>query len=717
MKKKNQLWSIGLLTVLLCITGTKAYAYDIMATNDDGISIYYDWTNNHTELAVSRGEYFITEENTGTVAIPEYVTYQDATYPVTSIGRAAFYSCRGLKGVTIPNSVVTIGEDAFCFTGLESVIIPNSVTTIGNRAFYICSDLSSVTMSESVATIGGWAFAQCPSIKSITIPNSIEEIGQCAFQGCDGLKSVTFHCKEIGGWFAGLSNIREVVIGEEVTAIGGTAFYNFYQMTNVDIPNSVTSIGSHAFSGCKGLKNIVIPSGVTNIGEQAFQGCSQLTSVVIPDGVTSIGKETFEGCEKLTNAIISNNVVNIGERAFANCSSLTSVVIPPSVTSIDNGAFYFCISMTSLTIPNSVTSIGENSFIGCNAINDLRVPVTDYSAFCNNGYVSLIWQRIGKWIKLIDDEGQEIKDITIPEDVTHICSYAFSGCSGLTSLSIPNSVSTIGDNAFWGCSGLTSLSIPNSVSSIGDNAFYQCHGLTSLLIPNSVEAIGYMAFYGCPLENVVIRNCNTTRNSSFSYNTYEHATLYVPAGKLMDAFDSDWYVFYNIREIALNPSELSPSSAYLMMNMHDFNFAVYDGVGDKVVSVESLYDVEEDNPDCSWQIVKEDGKYYLYNIGAYQYASINDSGELVLSSTPTAINIKESENGILLGDNLEKFWGFVLNEKVQAGSIVVGIEGPYITDATQSKIISLGGCYINEPLKGVNIIRMNNGKTMKVVVK
>ena len=185
----------------------------------------------------------------------------------------------------------------------------------------------------------------------------------------------------------------------------------------------------------------------------------------------------------------------------------------------------------------------------------------------------------------------------------------------------------------------------------------------------------------------------------------------------MDAFDSDWDVFYNIREIALNPSELSPSSAYLMMNMHDFNFAVYDGVGDKVVSVESLYDVEEDNPDCSWQIVKEDGKYYLYNIGAYQYASINDSGELVLSSTPTAINIKESENGILLGDNLEKFWGFVLNEKVQAGSIVVGIEGPYITDATQSKIISLGGCYINEPLKGVNIIRMNNGKTMKVVVK
>jgi hypothetical protein len=92
MKKKNQLWSIGLLTVLLCITGTKAYAYDIMATNDDGITIYYDWTNNHTELAVSRGEYFITEENTGTVAIPEYVTYQDATYPVTSIGRAAFRS-------------------------------------------------------------------------------------------------------------------------------------------------------------------------------------------------------------------------------------------------------------------------------------------------------------------------------------------------------------------------------------------------------------------------------------------------------------------------------------------------------------------------------------------------------------------------------------------------------------------------------------------------
>jgi len=136
---KKPFYSSFLLTALLSMVGIPVLAYDIAVENEDGITIYYSWTNNHTELAVSRGIFFISEENNGNLVIPDSVTYQETTYPVTSIDRMAFYSCVGLKNITIPNSVDSIGDSAFSScTSLTSVTIPNSVLSIGNSAFYVC---------------------------------------------------------------------------------------------------------------------------------------------------------------------------------------------------------------------------------------------------------------------------------------------------------------------------------------------------------------------------------------------------------------------------------------------------------------------------------------------------------------------------------------------------------------------------------------------------
>ena len=248
MKKQLLLFAMILLPLV-------ASAHDIVVQNADGVTIYYNYINDGTELAVTFcGSSYNDHSNEyqGNVAIPEEVTYMNRTRKVTSIGSYAFFD----------NS------------GLTSVTIPNSVTSIGSGVFRGCSGLTSITIPNSVTSLGGGAFGYCTGLTSITIPNSVTSIESQAFYRCSGLTSVT--------------------IPNSVTSIESQAFYDCYGLTSVTIPNSVTSIGPDAFYRCSGLTSITIPNSVTSIGSQAFWGCTGLTSVTIPNSVTSIGKGAFD---------------------------------------------------------------------------------------------------------------------------------------------------------------------------------------------------------------------------------------------------------------------------------------------------------------------------------------------------------------------------------------------------------------------------------------
>ena len=177
--------------------------------------------------------------------------------------------------------------------------------------------------------------------------------------------------------------------------------------------------------------------------------------------------------------------------------------------------------------------------------------------------------------------GEEVKDLVIPNNVENIGGCAFRGCSGLTSVTIPNSVTSIGEEAFATCVGLTSVTIGNSVESIGDMAFLECVGLTSVTIPNSVTSIGEYAFGTCSwLTSVTIgnsvesigkyafnrcyelldvycyaENVPSIESNVFGSSTFNNATLHVPAASL-DSYKSTspWSSFSNI--IAL-PQEIT----------------------------------------------------------------------------------------------------------------------------------------------------------------
>ena len=251
----------------------------------------------------------------------------------------------------------------------------------------------------------------------------------------------------------------------------------------------------------------VIKNGITSIGDWAFYNCSSLTSIEIPNSVTSIGDNAFGLCSSLTSIEIPNSVTSIGDCAFEWCISLTSIEIPNSVTSIGDWAFYNCSGLTSIEIPNSVTSIGEGAFANCWSLTSIEVDFNNKYYSSEDGYLF----NKEKNIFIAYPAGKEEKYYLIPNSVTSIGGYAFSGGSSLTSIEIPNSVTSIGDYAFYNCSSLTSIEIPNSVTSIGNEAFYNCHSLTSIEIPNSVTSIGDWAFYNfSSLTSIEIPNSVTS---------------------------------------------------------------------------------------------------------------------------------------------------------------------------------------------------------------
>lgn len=442
---------------------------------------------------------------------------------------------------------------------IMTAVIEPGVTNICSFAFFGCKNLTSVTIPEGVTSIGSYAFNAC-NLTSMEIPASVTAIGTLDASALGAGRNLT-------GYFVDEKNTAYTSVDGILFSKDGTVLVAYPQGkndTSYSIPESVTCIASDAFGGSR-LTSVTIPESVTSIRLGAFFGCNGLTSITIPKSVVSIGDLALADCANLSNiyADEENTVYTSVDGILFNKEKTTLAIypsgrkntsyrIPGGVTSIGDYAFDGC-GLTSVTIPGSVTSIGSSAFSGCPSLKDVyyagtqtqwdAVQIGDYNGplfkatlhfkFANSVAFGscgddLTWDigadrtltisGIGAMLDYeytTDDNGDRHTTapwyaysptkLVIEDGVTYIGHYAFLGCGLTGSVTIPETVTGLGWESFGLCGGLTDVTIPASLTKIRYGTFNGCTGLTSAVIPEGVPMIDGIAFAGCTgLTSIVI---------------------------------------------------------------------------------------------------------------------------------------------------------------------------------------------------------------------
>ena len=486
-----------------------------------------------------------------------------------------------------------------------------------------------------------------------------------------------FRCKNL---------IGNLVIPNSVTEIGDNAFYDCTELKgDLTIPNSIKTIGTSAFYNCKGFTgDLTIPNSVKTIGMWAFNKCSGFTgNLTIPNSVKTIGNSAFSGCYGFKGKLtISDSVTTIGNSAFFNCKGFTGdLTIPNSVKTIGNKAFYNCYGFTgNLTISNSVTTIGESAFIKC------------------KGFTG---------------------DLTIPNSVTTIGYSAFQGCSGFTGkLTISNSVTTIGKLAFSNSGFTGDLSLPKSLEVVAISSFQNCKNIKTINFQSLPEGISeYLD--------------DQKRTVSLSDDSYisGKATGTVNAISYTRQMTSNWGTLVLPYSLTLTGNE--PYRLYSIDNM----------TGEELVLKQLDGEVAAGTP-C---VVKRNGTESELIFGANK-AELNmtretqNVGDMTFRGTYWT---KDVNSGYVISKNC--FWNveeLKNSNKVNAVKVrpfrawldgtsanapaqlsmriddsTTGIDAIDALNDAEAEYYDLSGKRLDEPQRGVNIVRMKSGKTKKIIIK
>ena len=471
------------------------------------------------------------------------------------------------------------------------------------------------------------------------------------------------------------------------TRIPDRAFQNTkINSNNIAIPNTVTSIGSCAFNNTAISGSLAIPNSVTEIGEGAFENCMNLnSSLFLPSNLKRIENRTFNACGFSGGLTIPNSVTEIGEKAFYNCTGFNgTLTLSSNLKTIGGSAFYGCSGFTgSLTLPNSVTTIGD---------------------------------------------------------------AAFRACGSFTNLELSNTLSVIPAQAFMHCRSLSGeLVIPASVTEIGNNAFSDCQNLNAVTgqvtLPKSLEKIGYYVF----------GNTNNIKTVNFQ-SLPEGISGFLGQKKKAVSLSDESYIsdkasgtvneISYTRQMSNNWGTLVLPYSLTLTGSEPYHLYSIDNMTGEELVLKQLEGTVAAGTPC---VVKRNGTEAKLTFGP-NYATLNmaietqDVGGMTFSGTYWT---KDVNSGYVISKN--SFWNV---EELKGSASVNGVKvRPFRAwlDGTSAKAparlsmridgsttgidaidalndaeadyYDLSGKRLDEPQRGVNIVRMKSGKTKKIIIK
>jgi hypothetical protein len=450
LRRRKLMAALG-MTVILALAPVIAW----VLTPEDSRTVFAEGTTEGVlTYTLSGTSVTVTDCNTAATNTDVAAAFSEiatvSSLSITAIGNNAFQGCATLTFVDIPDTVTSIGSNAFANTGLKSVSLPQVLTTVGSGVF------------------------SGTQISSISIPVSVSSFN-------------------VSGAFSGMSNLTDVTFKAGRESIPSNAIRDAAYVNSVTIekPELIKSIGNQAFDGCKALTAFTIPENVTSIGSYAFANTG-LTSVTLTQSLTTLGSGVFSGTQ-ISSISIPATVSSFNVAAFSGMSSLTAVTFKAGRESIPSNAIRDAAYVNSVTIekPELIKSIGNQAFDGCKALTAFAIPenVTDIGsyAFANTGLTS----------------------VTLPQVLTTLGGSVFSGTQ-ISSISIPATVSSFNvSGAFSGMNQLTTVTFEAGRDSIPNYALCDAAYVTKALIPKTVTSIpGEYTFTDC--DNVVLYGYHET---------------------------------------------------------------------------------------------------------------------------------------------------------------------------------------------------------------
>ena len=295
-----------ILTLFLCLAMVMAVLPIVPITvgaTDASDMVRYR-VNKYSKMAYISG---CDKSATGSVVIKS--EYQG--YPVTEINSGAFSSCTGITSITMPNTIVSIGDRAFVdCKGLTDIVMSNALTTIELGTFWDCSNLLSVKLPRNLSIIESIAFSGCTRLSEITMYDKIKNIGSSAFYGCNELAKVNVDSIKL--WCQITFDDR---CANPIYCSSGAIYIKGEKISDVFIPEGIDEIRPNSFAGAA-ISSVHMPTSLKKIGSGAFYECKSLTNVYLNNAIVQISKEAFYNCSKLKNVYFSGIAKQKDEISF-----------------------------------------------------------------------------------------------------------------------------------------------------------------------------------------------------------------------------------------------------------------------------------------------------------------------------------------------------------------------------------------------------------------